>query len=213
MCRAEQYGDIYEALQARGSRLLTSPSEYVRAHHFPGWYKQFEQLTPFSVWGDEPELLCEQIQGAAIVKDWVKSAKHRWEQACYIPNTQDLPHALRVAAALREIRGDDFTGSFVLREFEHFNGVQARTWWLKDEMRLAGPHPDHPDQLTTCTDTAFLGELQRAVARMDCAFITVDIAQRTDGVWRVVEVGDGGVSDRASSIPADSFIGAVTDEG
>lgn len=39
-------------------------------------------------------------------------------------------------------------------------------------------------------------ELVRLVAeRVHLPFYSVDIIQRTDGVWRVVEIGDGQVSD------------------
>lgn len=39
-------------------------------------------------------------------------------------------------------------------------------------------------------------ELGRQVAsRIDAPFYSVDVIQRGDGVWRVVELGDGQVSD------------------
>jgi hypothetical protein len=38
----------------------------------------------------------------------------------------------------------------------------------------------------------------------DWPFVTVDLARREDGAWRVVELGDGQVSDRpATTAPAD----------
>ncbi|MDJ0344038.1 ATP-grasp domain-containing protein [Streptomyces sp. H10-C2] len=33
------------------------------------------------------------------------------------------------------------------------------------------------------------------MAALGCRFVTTDLALRTDGRWRVVEVGDGQVSD------------------
>jgi hypothetical protein len=40
-----------------------------------------------------------------------------------------------------------------------------------------------------------------------CRFITTDLAQLADGGWRVVEVGDGQVSDLPSSAdPADLYV-------
>ncbi|MFE5790899.1 ATP-grasp domain-containing protein [Rhodococcus erythropolis] len=44
---------------------------------------------------------------------------------------------------------------------------------------------------------------------MKLPFVTVDFTRREDGVWRVVELGDGQVSDRPRTIPAEQFIAAI----
>jgi hypothetical protein len=43
------------------------------------------------------------------------------------------------------------------------------------------------------------------VAALGCRFVTTDLARRSDGVWRVIEVGDGQVSD----FPAGADIGPL----
>lgn len=45
-----------------------------------------------------------------------------------------------------------------------------------------------------------------AVAELELPFVAVDFAQRRDGTWRVVELGDGQVSDRPTSTAATEFI-------
>lgn len=40
-----------------------------------------------------------------------------------------------------------------------------------------------------------LDRLEPAVRALGCRFVTTDVALRADGTWRVVEVGDGQVSD------------------
>jgi hypothetical protein len=42
--------------------------------------------------------------------------------------------------------------------------------------------------------------IEAPVAKLGSPFVTVDLAQRDDGQWRVVEVGDGQVSDRAPDL-------------
>jgi ATP-grasp domain, R2K clade family 3 len=42
-------------------------------------------------------------------------------------------------------------------------------------------------------------------------FVTVDLALRADGVWRVVELGDGQVSDRPAAITPSALIDALRD--
>lgn len=59
------------------------------------------------------------------------------------------------AAALRRVRlsarvqfgalrGEEFTGGFVLRRFERFTSAEARTWWMGGTCRLIMAHPRHP---------------------------------------------------------------------
>jgi hypothetical protein len=68
-------------------------------------------------------------------------------------------------------------------------------WWLDGEAIIVGPHPDTPDALPQPD----LGAIAPLVATLGCRFAT-DVARRDDGVWRVIEVGDGQVSDRPVSI-------------
>jgi hypothetical protein len=49
------------------------------------------------------------------------------------------------------------------------------------------------------------------IAGLGLPFVTVDLALRADGVWRVIEVGDGQVSDRPMSTTAEAFVAAVGD--
>jgi hypothetical protein len=50
-----------------------------------------------------------------VLRDYVKSMKHYWHEAAYIPDTVGHAAAWKVAARFRELRGDEFTGGFVLR--------------------------------------------------------------------------------------------------
>ena len=63
-----------------------------------------------------------------MLRDYVKSMKHYWHEAAYIPDAADHGSAWKVAARCRELRGDEFTGGFVLRRFEKFTSAEARTW-------------------------------------------------------------------------------------
>jgi hypothetical protein len=40
--------------------------------------------------------------------------------------------------------------------------------------------------------------------------VTVDLALRADGVWRVIELGDGQVSDRPATTRPEELVAAVT---
>lgn len=47
------------------------------------------------------------------------------------------------------------------------------------------------------------------IAALDLPFVTVDLALRIDGVWRVVELGDGQVSDRPAAVEPQTMIAAL----
>ncbi|WP_181874462.1 ATP-grasp domain-containing protein [Marinitenerispora sediminis] len=138
--------------------------------------------------------------GPALVKDYVKSRKSDWDTACYIPDLADTAALHRVVARFVELQGDDLAGGIVLRAFEPFSAsgraTEARVWWLDGAPIAVGPHPDTPDE----RPEPDLRAVRPLVAALGCRFVTTDLARRTDGEWRVVEVGDGQVSDRPAAL-------------
>jgi len=143
MLRSEQYAALVAALAGRGVTVRTAPAAYRRAHELPGWYPVLRAHTPESVWTDRPS--ADDLRGAgralpagaAVLRDHVKSLKHHWDEAMYVPDVRDEDAVERVAR---------------------------------------------------------------------------DLVRRDDGRWRVVEVGDGQVSDRPSTTPAAHLIGLLFPE-
>ena len=219
------YARFAAALDARGATLLTSPAGYTSAHELPGWYGVFEGATPASSWipldrpglVPDPQALAAAAarlggSGPAIVKDYVKSRKHEWAEACFVPELGDLPALERVVARFVELQEDSLAGGVVLRRFEDFAGAregraaEARVWWLDGEPVVVGPHPDSPG-LTPDPD---LGGVRPLVRALGCRFVTTDLALGADsGDWRVVEVGDGQVSDLATGLDPTALLGPL----
>jgi len=105
-----------------------------------------------------------------------------------------------------ELREDSFTGGFVLRRFESLRADEVRTWWVHGVCVLTTAHPDSASgDVPSGID---LTAVALRVAELSLPFVTVDLALRDDGVWRVMEVGDGQVSDRSRTTPAEAFIRA-----
>ena len=209
MLRPEHYAALEQALAARGVTLRTDAARYRQAHELPGWYDELAAVTPESVWtaGDDRDAFDKARAalggGPAVLRDYTKSMKHYWHEAAYIPDVADGDAAWRVASRFRELRGDDFAGGFVLRRFESFTGPEVRTWWVDGVCRLVTAHPDTPGDLPPDTlDLTGVGAAGRP-------FVTVDLALRDDGRWRVIELGDGQVSDRPAGTPAGSLIAAL----
>jgi hypothetical protein len=212
MLRASQYAALAGALSARDVVLRTSAAQYRQAHELPGWYRVLAPVTPRAEWTDgdgQPafQLACERLgPGPAVLRDYVKSMKHYWHEAAYLPDVADLASAWQVAARFRELREDEFTGGFVLRRFERFTSAEARTWWLNGACRLTTAHPDTPDDRPPDIDLSPFTPLIRSLG---LPFVAADLARRADGTWRVIELGDGQVSDRPATIEPDTFLEAV----
>jgi hypothetical protein len=213
MIPGDRYAALAEVLSRRGTELLVAPEQYRTAHELPGWYPTFVDITPASMWrptkpgeiltAEDLAVLAEPLlPGAGIVKDYVKSRKHEWEQACFIPDLADAAGLARVVQRFVELQEEFLAGGVVLRTFEAFSkpepvAAEVRVWWLDGEPRMLTPHPDSPFESSLVPDLDHIGP---AVQRLGCRFVTTDVALRSDGVWRVVEVGDGQVSDLHQSI-------------
>ncbi|MFI7324947.1 ATP-grasp domain-containing protein [Streptomyces rubiginosohelvolus] len=203
MIPSARYAELEAALGARGCTLLTDAVGYRRAHELPGWYEEFDGLTPRSVWcatvpgapppsaGELAGLAAPLGPGPGVVKDFVKSRKHEWHEACYVPELGDRRQLASVVGRFVELQGDFLAGGLVLRAFEPFvAGGEARVWWVDGQAVLVTAHPDTPDR----HPVPALPSVREAVGRLGLRWVTTDLALREDGVWRVVEVGDGQVS-------------------
>jgi hypothetical protein len=212
MLRADQYAALAAALQARDVTLRTSAAQYQRAHELPGWHAALSPVTPQAEWTDgdserDFRLACERLgRGPAVLRDYVKSMKHHWHEAAYIPDVADHTPAWKVASRFRELRDDEFTGGFVLRRFENFTSAEARTWWVNGTCRLTTAHPDTPNDTPPHID---LSPFAAPIASLALPFVTADLARRTDGTWRLVELGDGQVSDRPETTDPARFLSAT----
>ncbi|MFJ1802189.1 ATP-grasp domain-containing protein [Streptomyces sp. NPDC088180] len=213
MIPSDRYAELEAALGARGCALLTGAA-YRRAHELPGWYEEFAGLTPRSVWcatapgappptaGELAALAAPLGPGPGIVKDFVKSRKHEWHEACYVPELADAGRLAAVVGRFVGLQGTFLSGGLVLRSFEPFvAGGEARVWWVDGAAVLVTAHPDTPGAVSV-PEPALPRE---AVGRLGPRWVTTDLALREDGVWRVVEVGDGQVS----GLPAGSETGAL----
>ena len=196
MIPGDRYADLAAALARRGTELMTSPTAYRRAHELPGWYDTFASVTPQSVWSrgapdDVGALVTPLGTGPGMVKDYVKSRKHEWRDACYLPELTDVDAVRRVIATFVERQAEFLAGGVVVRRFESFADGESRVWWIDGEPVAVSPHPDTPS-LDPQPD---LGNIRPLVKAFAARFVTTDLARRADGVWRLIEVGDGQVSD------------------
>jgi hypothetical protein len=140
--------------------------------------------------------------GPVIVKDFVKSQKHAWSEACFIPSAADRDVVERVVRRFLQLRGDDLYGGLVFREFVDFApaGTHARSGMpLTEEFRVFVLDGEPVYTVEYWEESDYRGspslELFRATReRIGSRFYTMDVARRRDGVWMIVELGDGQVA-------------------
>jgi len=182
MVKADEYARLVQAIEQCGASAFTTPKEYLATHHLPNWYRLLSDLTPETrVYRADVDLVAE-LQalgwGAYFLKDYVKSLKTA--RGSIVREPSEAPALI---AEMREYRGE-IEGGICVRRVEEFIPESENRYFVLHGVgyaALAGmPIPQIVQQ---CAD------------RVPSKFFSVDVARREDGALRVVEIGDGQVSD------------------
>lgn len=211
MMSSDNYAELNEYAALKGGVLRTSPSQYQRAHELPGWYDAFHAYTPktvelpVSALVDLPLYLRRLGADKVFVKDYTKSLKNN-PAASIIENAADPHSSFAVVENFIRERGEYLVGNVLLREFEDFVGREVRTWWVKGELRLVTAHPDTPDTWVPLVEDDLPKGFVETLRESDLPFVSADFVERRDGVWRLVEIGDGQVSDRPATASPQAFL-------
>ena len=189
MVKSEEYAALARAIEQCGARALTSPQEYLATHHLPNWYPLLFDLTPETrVYPPDADLVAELRAldwGAYFLKDYVKSLKTR--RGSIVRKPAEAP---AVIAEMREYRGEIEGGICVRRVEEFIPESEQRYFVLHGVGYAASEGAPVADIVRQCTE------------RVPSKFYSVDVARRRDGVLRVVEIGDGQVSDLVGWSPS-----------
>lgn len=222
MLGEEQYASLYEALADRRVMLVNTPVQYGYCHFLPRWYDKLEGYTPRSVWTQAGDtslarlmvLLQEFGDRPVIVKDYVKSRKHEWLEACFIPSAAAAEAVERVTRRFLELQGDDLNGGLVFREFVHLEplGSQSksgmpltrefRLFFLDGEVIQVSRYWEQGDYTGEAPP---LAHFARLAAFVESRFFTMDVAKTTAGEWLVVELGDAQVAELPEDADAYDF--------
>lgn len=224
MLTAETYAQLHVALARRGSEMLTSPEAYRYAHHLPESYPDIREHTPRTVWTSTTADLATTLKpfenSPVIVKDYVKSQKHYWHEACFIPDASDTEAALRVATRFAGLQAESFTGGFVFREFVELAplatheksgmplALEFRLFFMDGQLLATAPYWESGDYASIAPPVSRFVEIARKVRSR---FFTMDIAKRRDSNdWLILEVGDGQVSGIPERLPVQDFYLALS---
>lgn len=182
MLTPDNYSVLEGAIKKLGAELLVSREEYESTHYLPNWYPLLSDLTPlthfFSIDDDLESELSNLGWNKFLIKDYVKSLK---TSAGSIISS---PSEIRpVIAEIQKFRGG-IEGGICVRQVEDFIlETEKRYFIINGKSFAASPDEDIPNIVKEC------------IKRIDSKFFSVDVIDCLDGYKRIVEIGDGQVSD------------------
>jgi hypothetical protein len=191
MLAADRYPTLSNAIRAQGAYPFTEPDQYTLCHHLPQWYPLLAEWTPptrvFAPGDDFATALRDTGWPGYFVKDFVKSL------TTTRGSLVDTPE--QIAAVVSQIgrhRGGIEGGVCIRRREEFVEGTEQRFFVLNGKPFGVG-------------DEAVSEAVAAAAQRIGSPFFSVDVAERSDGAVRIVEIGDGQVCDR-KHWPAERFV-------
>lgn len=181
MLNATEYERLFQAIGVASATPLTSIEAYLAAHYLPNWYPLIAEFTPETRvlapnadWESELRSLNWE---AFFIKDYVKSLKT--SRGSILRDPSEIGS---LVAEMERFRGE-IEGGLCVRRVEPFITESERRYFVLNGKAFSPDGQPAPD-------------LVRQVAwRIPSPFFSVDVIRRADGVLRVVEVGDGQVSD------------------
>lgn len=225
MLRPLAYERLYEALRERGVVLVNTPEAYRHCHYLPESYRVIEGRTPETVWLPLPDGLAPSMERVIellkpfgdkplVLKDYVKSRKHEWEEACFIPCASDSAAVERVVRRFLELQGEELSEGLVFREFVALQSIGSHSqsgmpltkefrWFFLDSQVLH--FSQYWSEGNYSGELPLAQEFESVISKVQSRFFTMDVAQRTDGSWVIVELGDGQVAGLAHGGDATNF--------
>ncbi len=208
MMKPEIYERFYEVLSQNRCILVNSPKQYRFCHTLPGWYDVLSDFTPKSRWTEDLSdaaimtILHEFGDRPVIIKDYVKSRKHEWLEACFIPDASNTKQAMQVIRHFLDRQGDDLVGGLVVREFVNLKeaGLHPKSGMpISEEYRaffLDGKQVCIIDYWngTSAVSVEIKAFADQVAKKVQSNFFTVDIARTADDKLIAMEIGDGQVS-------------------
>ena len=222
------YAALARAIEERGGHLINDAATYERTHHLPRSYAALAAHTPKTVWleGSAPfdmEMVHAALStfegGPVVVKDFVKSRKHEWLEACFIPSAADRSAVENVVSTFVDRQGEDLAGGLVFREFVELEqvgvhpqsgltlGRELRLFFLDGDLLASGRYWEGIEY-----EDDFRTEPFASVARsIESRFFSMDIARTKAGESIVIEIGDGQVTGLPDTIDATMFYQRLAD--
>lgn len=181
MLSPEKYQLLCQKIIDKGANPLTSYKNYLKCHHLPSWYDQCSEFTAKTAFFPYDTNIESNIRSLGwkgyFIKDYVKSNSTEVGSIAKSPE-----EALNIIKLIETYRGG-IEGGISVRQVENYiDGTEQRYFIFNG--KAFSPSHEIPQVVN---DIA---------SKIDAPFYSVDIVQREDGLLRLVELGDGQVSDK-----------------
>jgi ATP-grasp domain, R2K clade family 3 len=181
MLTPTDYTRLFDAVVAASGTPVTDVAAYTLCHHLPRWYPLLTEFTAetitFLETDDMAAALVAEGWSGCFLKDYVKSLST--DGGSVVGDLSTIP---AVIIKMLKYRGQ-IEGGLCARRLEDYDPSSERRYFVW--------------QGQAHSDT---GEVPYVVAeaarRVSSPFFSVDVARRSDGALRIIELGDGQVSDR-----------------
>lgn len=193
MMTPDAYVKLSSAVASAGATLRTSPDEYRHCHYLPEWYASCQEFTPETRFFERDSNFAVELADANwpgyFVKDYVKSlTTARGSVAASIHEVGEI------VSLIEQYRGQ-VEGGVCVRRLESLLPETEERYFV------IGGHAFARDGVVP--------QVVRDIAtRVTSPFFSVDVVQAEGGDLRLIELGDGQVSDR-KKWPAARFAQAL----
>lgn len=210
---SENYYELYSKLKNEQIELIHTPEQYLLASELTHWYPLLQDLTPESIWFDEPPSYLE-IERNFDYPVFIKGSRqtNRHKQSLSIANSRK-----ELGEIVKEYKQNPILHwqKLVVREFIKLRKVEAkqtekispsfefRTFWWKGKLVGAGSYWKDFGNYNWNESEKIQALLiaKQAVDRLNLPFIVIDVAQTEEGNWIVIECNDGQESGYANISP------------
>lgn len=181
MLNGNDYQRLHNAIIKNGGVPVTSSENYLLCHHLPNWYPMLRDWTAETMFFSEGDDIACALSGAGwkdcFLKDYVKSLSTDGGSL-----VRDLSVIPSVIAKMKKYRGQ-IEGGLCARRVENYEPESERRYFVF-QGRAFGDDEIAPQPVLD------------AAKVISSPFFAVDLARTTSGELRIVELGDGQVSDR-----------------
>jgi hypothetical protein len=195
MMTPESYSRLFTAIAATGASARTTPDQYRLCHHLPAWYPLCADVTPETIVlrrdADFEAAVARTDWPGFFVKDYVKSLTTTRGSVA-----QAASEIAEIVRLIETYRGEIEGGVCVRRLEDLVPDTEERYFVFEGRAHARGG--DAPQ---------LVHELAR---RIESPFFSVDLARAASGDLRLIELGDGQVSDR-KKWHVDRFVAVLMD--
>jgi len=212
MLKEEQYVFFTGSLAGRGYKTLNSLNEYTQCHHFPEAFNFIKEHTSKSWWTSviTPNHIIEKVDWRSvrdfigtdiIIKDYVKSEKGDPDLFILNKELTDEEFSNRIKRFI-EARGSLFNKGLVFKAVEQLKKYDGETnewrlFFFNKKMVTFGVNSEKFAEFAKPSIDEVL-KFNNLGMTIPSNFFTMDIAEREDGSWMILELGDGQVSGLAA---------------